>query len=34
MILEDPLGQSFIDHPEVSKRKLTEEEIKTLKQDL
>jgi len=31
VIVEDPMGQSFIAHPKVSKRKLTAEEIKKLK---
>ncbi len=31
IILEDPFGQSFIAHPNVSKRKLTEGEVKKLK---
>jgi len=28
VIMEDPMGQSFIDHPRTSKRKLTSTEIK------
>ncbi|WP_342765993.1 ZPR1 zinc finger domain-containing protein [Methanobacterium alcaliphilum] len=31
IILEDPFGQSFIAHPDASKRKLEEDEIKKLK---
>ncbi|HHW16796.1 MAG TPA: ZPR1 zinc finger domain-containing protein [Methanothermobacter sp.] len=31
VVVEDPMGQSFIAHPRVSKRKLTSAEIKKLK---